>query len=225
MKRARAVFFDAHGVLYDRAQAYPRLRALLRRWEIAERTDAELRPVVEATVRRAMIGLASEREVFLAYLDAYGVTDPLLREEGCQAQTADHADIRLSEGVMPTLWALRARGLRLGVITDTVAATPEKLAWLRASGLDLDWDAFANSREVGARKPDARIYLAALEQAGVRAEEAVFVGHSARELAGARAVGMATVAFQPDPGADTEADVTIAHFADLLALPVLQAQG
>jgi HAD superfamily hydrolase (TIGR01509 family) len=219
MERARAVFFDAHGVLYDRVDAYPRLRALLRQWKIAERTDAELRPAVEAVVRRAMIGQASEREVFLAYLDAYGVTDATRRKEGCRAQAADHGDIRLIEGVIPTLRALRARGLRLGVITDTVAVTAEKLAWLRAAGLDLAWDAFANSREVGARKPDARIYLTALEQAGVHADEAVFVGHSARELIGAKAVGMATVAFQPDPGA--VADMTIAHFADLLTLPMI----
>lgn len=129
--------------------------------------------------------------------------------------------VTLFDGVPETLAALRARGFKIGVITDTSVSTAEKLRWLRDAGLDLPWHAFANSREVGARKPDPAIYRFALAQAGVAPATSLFVGHAAHELAGARALGMATVAFNPDPGA--RADYRIARFADLLALPALAA--
>jgi HAD superfamily hydrolase (TIGR01509 family) len=41
------------------------------------------------------------------------------------------------------------------------------------------------------RKPDVRMFQAALEEAGVTAEETAFVGHDARELGGARQAGLA----------------------------------
>ena len=115
---------------------------------------------------------------------------------------------------------LRRRGFRLGVITNTSVTTAEKLAWLRTQHVDVAWDAFANSSEVGIRKPYPEIYRRALEQAGVSAAEAIFVGHAADELAGAQALGMRTVACHAD--ADAVADVTIATFASLLTLPVLE---
>ena len=55
------------------------------------------------------------------------------------------------------------------------------------------------------------------------AAEAIFVGHAADELAGAQALGMRTVACHAD--ADAVADVTIATFASLLTLPVLELAG
>jgi hypothetical protein len=47
----------------------------------------------------------------------------------------------------------------------------------------------------------------------------MFVGHSAGELAGARAVGLVTIAANADP--DAEVDYFISQFSDLLELPIL----
>jgi len=69
-------------------------------------------------------------------------------------------------------------------------------------------------------KPDPRLCLVALEQSGVAAADALFVGHKQGELNGAQAVGMHTVAFNADSAA--QAEYTIVRFADLLDLPVLQ---
>jgi FMN phosphatase YigB (HAD superfamily) len=54
---------------------------------------------------------------------------------------------------------------------------------------------------------------------GIQPDEAIFVGHKASELRGARAVGMKTVAFNYDDGA--EADMYVEHFGDLLKLPLI----
>ncbi|WIG59431.1 MAG: hypothetical protein OJF49_002178 [Ktedonobacterales bacterium] len=225
-KLLKACFFDANGVLYHRTDRTRHRRAFLARHGIAgvlestrDATGGVYLGAYFAVYRRAFIGQASEVELFDALLAAHGVTDARLLEEGRQAMADDQADITLYPGVIVTLGALRARGVRLGVITDSASSSADKLRWFRGQGLTLGWDAFANSCEVGARKPDARIYRAALTQADVVAGESVFVGHKASELVGARALGMATVAFRPD--ADAEAPMTLFDFVDLLALPFL----
>ena len=218
-KLLKACFFDADRVLYYRADRTRHRRAFLARHGIAAVAEDALRAATGEVYHRAFIGQASEADLFNALLAAHGVTDGQMLEEGRRAMAADQADITLYPGVIVTLGALRARGVRLGVITDSASSSADKLRWFRGQGLTLGWDAFANSCEVGARKPDPRIYRAALTQAGVVAEESVFVGHKASELVGARALGMATVAFRPD--ADAEAPITLFDFVDLLALPFL----
>lgn len=54
------------------------------------------------------------------------------------------------------------------------------------------------SAEVGVTKPEARIYLLALEQAGVQPEAAVFVDDFIENVEGAQAVGMSAIHFR-DP--------------------------
>ena len=70
------------------------------------------------------------------------------------------------------------------------------------------------------RKPDPEIYQAALRQLGVNASEAVFVGHEAKELDGAKLVGMQTIAFNYEEAA--RADFYLKTFPDLLKVPILQ---
>jgi len=52
------------------------------------------------------------------------------------------------------------------------------------------------SAEVGAAKPEAKIYQIALEQAGVRANEAVFVDDFAVNIEGCEKVGMQGIYFE-----------------------------
>jgi len=214
----RAVFFDANGVLYFRAGQHQQLRSLLARHGLPTYTSDDIWHFKDA-VRRQLAPDTPRRAREEALLALCGVETPTLMREGRQALAADAAAITVFDGVPGTLQELRRRGFRLGVITNTSVTTTEKLAWLRTHDVDVAWDAFVSSSEVGMRKPDAAIYRRALEQARVRAPEAVFVGHAADELAGAQAIGMWTVACHPD--ADAVADVTIATFAALLTLPEL----
>lgn len=217
----QAVFFDADGILYYRQHRRQHLRSFLQQHHLPLPDQEALWQTTRAAHIQASRGAIEREALFLAVLEAcnVNVADPALSSAGCQALAADDAAITLFEGVAETLPALKARGLRLGVITDTTAPTPEKLRWLRDQGLNTAWDAFASSRDIGIRKPDPGIYQAALRQCGVAPDQAVFVGHSARELAGARGVGLGTVAFNADPGA--EADYFISRFADLLELAIL----
>jgi putative hydrolase of the HAD superfamily len=86
---------------------------------------------------------------------------------------------------------LRARGLRLGVISNWDERLPLVLERL---GLTPAFDAVVYSSEVGVEKPDRRIFAEALRRLGVAPEEALHVGDSALEdVEGAVAAGMEAV--------------------------------
>ncbi|MEV4620162.1 HAD-IA family hydrolase [Asanoa sp. NPDC049573] len=87
--------------------------------------------------------------------------------------------------------ALRAGGYRLGLVSNTTAETTE--LW-PATALSRRFDAAVFSPDVGAAKPDPRIYRAAADRLGVRPADCWFVGDGADgEPAGAAAVGMAVL--------------------------------
>jgi FMN phosphatase YigB (HAD superfamily) len=77
-----------------------------------------------------------------------------------------------------------------------------------------------DSVRVGCKKPDARIFRAALDALGAAPSEAVFVGDSpSRDMAGARAIGMRHVWLRPEgyagSGPCCPDDVVIARLAEL----------
>lgn len=213
-----AIFFDAHGVLYHRQRPHAHLHAFLNQHAPQESLSMDVRAATATFKAQAMIGSVPREALYDAILAAYGVTDAAALANGRTVLAADDADITLFAGVPETLNELRRRGYKLGVVTDSVSPTAEKLRWFRSQGLHLTWDAFANSCEVGVRKPHPRIYHAALTQCGVAPSEALFVGHKASELEGARAVGMTTAAIFRD--ANAVAEYYLDTITDLLELPV-----
>ncbi len=98
----------------------------------------------------------------------------------------------------------------IGVVTNnTVAEQTEKIAFL---GLESAIDALVTSEEIGAAKPDARIFHRALERTGGRPEGAVMVGDSwGSDIVGARAAGIRPIWFNrfrlPRPEAREVAEI------------------
>jgi putative hydrolase of the HAD superfamily len=102
---------------------------------------------------------------------------------------AVRADTNLRGDAVPTLTAIKARGLRTGVISDCTHELPAFLPTLPVAPL---LDARVFSVELGVCKPDPAIYLAACDQLGVDPQQCLYVGDGgSRELTGAAAVGMA----------------------------------
>jgi len=87
---------------------------------------------------------------------------------------------------------LRARGLRVGALTNNWPATGGATGPNGISALDC-FDAMVESAKVGLRKPDPRIYALILERLGVDAARAVFLDDLGINLKPARAMGMATI--------------------------------
>jgi len=107
---------------------------------------------------------------------------------------------------------------RLAVVSDAQSAFG--LSELRAVGLADYFAPIVISGDYGYRKPDARLFQAALNELQVHPEEAIFVGNDRfRDILGARQVGMKTILFCPNgnPGGspETEPDYILYQYADL----------
>ncbi len=98
---------------------------------------------------------------------------------------------RLYDEVIPTLAALKARGLRLGIISNFDSRIDDVL---RVLSLDHYFDAVHISSREGAAKPDPAIFRAALTRNAIDPGAALHIGDSLREdAAAAAAVGMQAV--------------------------------
>jgi putative hydrolase of the HAD superfamily len=100
--------------------------------------------------------------------------------------------------VAPALEELRARGLRLVVASNWDCSLPQVLA---DAGLLPLVDGVVASAVVGADKPAAAVFEAALRLAGSDASRAVHVGDSpAKDVEGARRAGIRAVLIDRETG-------------------------
>jgi len=105
---------------------------------------------------------------------------------------------------------LRARGLRVGLLTNNVKEFGE--AWRSTFPIDELCDEVVDSSHVGMRKPEPAIYELTCTRLGITPTEAVFVDDNADNVAAARNVGMEAVHFQEDPWAAlAELDAILVH--------------
>jgi putative hydrolase of the HAD superfamily len=189
----RVLMLDAMGTLLRLRPPAP----LLRR-ELAERFGLEI------TLPEAERAIAAEIRYYRAHMlegrDAPSVrrlraacAEVLRAELGPQTPeltAALLASLRFDPfpDVRPALAEARALGWRVIVVSNWDASLAEVL---RGAGLAEHLDVVLTSAEVGTAKPEAAIFRAALDAAGVSADSAVHVGdHLEEDVAGARAVGI-----------------------------------
>ncbi|HKA13377.1 MAG TPA: HAD family hydrolase [Myxococcota bacterium] len=221
-----AVLFDAGGTLLRLDYAFMRTCAARRNHAIDD--DALARG--EATVRReidrraARTGGPRDRDAdrvagyFHAVLESAGVA-PAAAEAAAGELAAEHARANLWRVAMPgaaaALAALRARGFRVGVVSN---ADGRVAALLEAAGLAPHLETIVDSHHEGVEKPDPEIFRRALARLGVPAERTAYVGDIfAIDVLGARAAGLAAILID-ETGGYADADCPrIAALADLLA--------
>ncbi len=201
----KAVFFDAGGTLIhiDYARVAATLGRVLGR---APATDAFVaaeyagRDAVEAAM---CSGLASSDHArwgihFRAMLGALGIGGEAY-ERAAPVLVAEHKRANLwtvpAAGAADALAALRQAGYRVACISNA-DGTVERL--LKATGLLDGLEFVIDSGAVGVEKPDSRIFVLALERAGVEAREAVYVGDLYPiDVVGARAAGLEPILLDP----------------------------
>ena len=135
------------------------------------------------------------REVYLHVLRESGLAPA--HAESLYARCVDPAEWQVYPDTVAALDRLRANGIATAVVSN--------IAWdirevLTAAGARAD--EFVLSYEVGAAKPDPRIFTAALDRLGVDAAEVLMVGDSEENDGAARAVGCAFALVDPLPVAD-----------------------
>lgn len=138
---------------------------------------------------------ARHREAYLHVLQTSGLADE--HAEHLYRRVTDPAEWAVYPDAAFVLTSLRQDGIRTAVVSN--------IAWdirtvLPAAGAEAD--EYVLSFEVGAAKPDPRIFREALARLGVPAEEALMVGDSAENDGAARQLGCDFALVDPLPIAD-----------------------
>lgn len=100
-------------------------------------------------------------------------------------------NVRAYDGALDAVERVQSAGHRVGLVTNT--GTPNVRALRHEFDIGERFDAVVPSCTVGALKPDAAIFDAALTELGVTGDAAVMVGDTvAHDCRGARAAGLRT---------------------------------
>jgi putative hydrolase of the HAD superfamily len=170
----------------------------------------------DVPVLRHVTSLLEGAEAGLSARLSRAVVDELIEAYGRPALLAPP---RPAPGAAEALAALRERGLRLAVVSNTMRTPGAVLrTLLDRQGLLAPFEHLTFSDEVGVRKPGAQIFHLTLAKLGVEAAEAVHVGDDAvLDVLGARSAGLRVVQVTAAAlAADSiRPDVVIEKLADL----------
>lgn len=216
----KALLFDAGDILYYRPRRGQLFKDFLKINGLGEIPTSINK---DSLKNLAYSGAITRDDYFRELIKSYGLTDPQTVEHGVQILQEADDEIVFFEGVRSTLKTLKENGYYLGIITDSAVPVYLKLSWFEKGGFVDVWDSYISSQEIGVQKPDPKIYMAALEQLGLQPEQAAFIGHNPGELFGARALGIYTIAFNPDT--EAQADVFVKSFQDILTVPRLKSNS
>lgn len=217
----KGIFFDAAGIFYRREEPVMHYaQQLVRGLGLSAETSADDAARLEELKEQAADGWISAQTYWDEFLKMRAVADPAKRAELLSKILQQANKVVGQPGARETVKTLKERGFILGIITSTMYPLEWKMAWLKTAGVAEFMDVIASSATLRARKPHPSIYWVALNQAGLTAREAAFVGEGAKELGGARRVGMVTVAALYN--SDAEADYYARTLPDLLNVPVFQ---
>jgi putative hydrolase of the HAD superfamily len=116
----------------------------------------------------------------------------------------------LDSGILQTL---KGQGVVLGVISNWDSRLPDTL---NAMGLARHFDFILASAQVGAAKPDQKIFLEALQLSGVKASEACHIGDEPiADIKGALQVGVDAILIDRTGRFDSFAGLKIRSFLEL----------
>ncbi|TAH49901.1 MAG: phosphoglycolate phosphatase [Betaproteobacteria bacterium] len=180
----RAVLFDLDGTLLDTigdlAEAANRMLAELGR---PVRTQDEIHSFVGKgipnLVRRCLTdnARASEDEIEAAV--------PVFRRH---YHVVNGVSTRIYPGVLETIAALRARSIKLAVVTNKAEAFT--LPLLERMGIAEHFDTVVSGDTLAVKKPDPAVLHLACERLGVSAGQALMIGDSANDALAAQGAGM-----------------------------------
>ena len=218
-----AVLLDALGTLVELQPPAPRLR------------EALGREGIEISEERAAVGFGAEIGYYLAHHleghDRESLEDlrdrcaeemrralaiPGLEHAAARRAMMDALAFEPYPDAIPGLRALRERGLTLVIASNWDCSLPD---WLEPAGLMELVDGVVTSADARAAKPDAAVFVKALEVAGVEPERALHVGDSVEnDVEGARAAGIRAllVARDGEPPAGVEAVRSLQEVASIL---------
>jgi 2-haloacid dehalogenase len=183
-----ACVFDAYGTLFDFASAARSCGDVL-----GDRSDAVAALWRDKQLQYTWLRSAQGRhadfwqvtgEALDFSLDALGIERPGLRERLMQLYLA----LAPFPEVQPVLAALRAAGMKTAILSNGSPAMLD--AVVASAGLAGMFDAVLSVEEVGAFKPDRRVYRLAVERLGCPARAIAFSSSNGWDAYAASAFGL-----------------------------------
>jgi putative hydrolase of the HAD superfamily len=232
MRRIDTVLFDLDDTLHDDTAAYQTAALMVAR-DVALDHAVEPAALLAAYVEQASAFwkrlsvehlaariVDTRAQLWYDALRACGIDDVALAERSASDYTRYRAGVLTpSPGALECIGALRARGCKLGIVTNGFAATHhEKIARLGLTNLV---DALFIADEMGMVKPDPQIFHHACDVLGTIPTRAAMVGDRYdRDVVGAQACGLFTVLIDvhaiPIPDGARPPDAIVATIADVL---------
>lgn len=186
--KIKAVFFDFGGVIQRTEYQAPRQQAAQRFG--MEYEDIDNIVFNSPTARQATVGEVPVEK----HWEAVAKRLKISKEDIAAVEREFFAGDVIDHSIMEYLRSLRPR-YKTGLISN---AWSDMREYLVRQKLDDAFDTLTISAEVGVAKPEAKIYLLALEQAQVEPEAAVFVDDVPANIEACEALGMKGILFR-DP--------------------------
>lgn len=225
MKGIKAIFFDAGGTLIH-LDSYHICGLIAAELGTNLSLDNFRRAQYTAMLRVAQLvaeGAGSTEKLkaqfYSTLLPEIGVpADKLQQAVGCILKLAQAEMLwrKADESTALTLRELKARGLKLGVVSNSDGRIESAF---EQTGLKGYFDFFIDSFLVGVEKPDPKIFHIATERAGVAPAQAAYVGDLYFvDVVGSRNAGLLPVLYDPY-GLNAQTDcIRIQVLGDLLNL-------
>ena len=216
----QAVLLDALGTLITFDPPAPRLRAALRERLGVEVSEEAAAAAMKAEITYYRAHLHEGRDAASLHdlrVRCAAVMEPALGVDAGVDTLLAALHFRAYPDVAPALRELRARGLRLVVVSNWDFSLHERLAETGVADLV---DGAVASAELGHAKPDGEIFAHALALAGAEPAKTLHAGDSPdADVAGALAAGLRAVLVARDGTPPVPAGVPV--IASLAELPAL----
>lgn len=186
--KIKTIFFDFGGVIQRTEYQAPR-QLLAQRFNL-EYDDIDNIVFNSPTAKQATVGEVPVEKHWEAVAKRLKVS----KEDIAAVEREFFAGDVIDHEIVEYLRSLRPR-YKTGLISN---AWSDMREYLVRQKLDDAFDTLTISAEVGVAKPEAKIYLLALEQAQVKAEAAVFVDDVPANIEACEALGMKGILFR-DP--------------------------
>lgn len=169
--------------------------------EAIEEAELRARVRLDADLARGASteGRPAQNSYLVYLLEGLGITAPDEIEAADAFRRVYNAPAGLfnvaDPSALPAIRRVKAAGLVVGVVSNSNGSAR---ALLDGAGLGDALDFVIDSAVVGVEKPDPKIFRLGLEQAGVAAHEAVYVGDLySVDVLGSRAAGLGAILLDP----------------------------
>ncbi len=189
----KAIFFDFDDTLQHRTAALSRYADYFLNKYLPDRSPAEHAAAVEHIIRKNNGGYVDYPTFFAEMPQEVGVENPPSSAAlFAEYQRVFPTYVQLFDDAVDTLKALRAKGYRLGIITN--GPTVQQHRKLDVADIRRYTDTVLVSAEEGVHKPQAELFVRAAARLGLSPRQCVFVGdHPVNDIEGALQSGMRAV--------------------------------